>query len=125
MFRRKLLRSEDGMAAVEFALLSTAFLGMMFGGIYASVLGYTSASLHSAVESAARCRALGTTCTNATTTVNYATARFDNMSGATPTFTSTTATCGNVVTGTVNFRLNWIISSSVIPLSASSCFSTQ
>jgi Flp pilus assembly protein TadG len=125
MARKNLLRDENGIAAIEFALYSTVFLSMMFGGVYMSILGYTSASLHSAVESAARCRALGTTCTNAATTITYATGKFENMTGATPTFTSTTAGCGNQVTGTVNYRLNWFLSTSTIPLSATSCFATQ
>jgi Flp pilus assembly protein TadG len=125
MASRQLLHDENGIAAVEFALYSTVFLAMMFGGIYTSILGYTTASLHSAVESAARCRALGTTCTDAATTVSYATSKFDNMTGSTPSFTSTTAACGNQVTGTVNYRLNWLLSTSTIPLSATSCFTTQ
>jgi Flp pilus assembly protein TadG len=125
MARKHLFRDENGIAAVEFALYSTVFLAMMFGGIYMSILGYTSASLHSAVESAARCRALGTTCTDATTTVNYATAKFENMTGSTPTFTSATAACGNQVTGTVSYHLNWFLKTSTIPLSATSCFATQ
>ncbi len=47
---KRLLHSERGAAAVEFAIYSTAFLAMLFGGIYASIAGYTSASLHAAVE---------------------------------------------------------------------------
>ena len=125
MASKRLLRDERAIATVEFALYSTVFLAMMFGGIYMSILGYTSASLHSAVESAARCRALGTTCTNAATTITYATSKFENMTGSTPTFTSTTAACGNQVTGTVSYRINWFISTSTIPLSATSCFATQ
>ena len=56
-----------------------------------SILGYTSSSLHAAVESAARCRAMGTTCTDAATTQTFAAAKFHNLTGNTATFTSTTS----------------------------------
>src|SRR5689334_5329995 len=97
----RLARNENGAAAIEFAIYSSAFLAMLFGGIYASILGYTSSSLHSAVESAARCRAMGTTCTDATTTQNYAATKFHNLTGNSATFTSTTPACGNQVTASM------------------------
>ena len=78
---KRLLRNDEGAAAIEFAIYSTAFFAMLFGGIYASILGYTSSSLHAAVESAARCRAMGTTCTDAATTQNFAAAKFHNLTG--------------------------------------------
>jgi Flp pilus assembly protein TadG len=126
MFRaNRLLRNERGAAAVEFAIYSTAFFAMLFGGIYASVAGYTSASLHAAVESAARCRAMGTTCTDATTTQDYATAKFHNITGASATFVSTSPACGNNVTGSINYRMDWIFVKRTITLSAASCFPNQ
>ncbi len=122
---RRLCRNERGAAAVEFAIYSTAFFAMLFGGIYASVAGYTSASLHAAVESAARCRAMGTTCTDATTTQDYAAARFHNMTDATATFVSTSPACGNNVTGSINYRMDWIFVKRTITLSAAACFPNQ
>lgn len=121
----RLLRNEEGAAAIEFAIYSTAFFAMLFGGIYASILGYTSSSLHAAVEAAARCRAMGTTCTNATTTQDFATAKFHNLTGGTATFTSTTAACGNQVTGSMNYNLKYILGSRTVALSAASCFPVQ
>ena len=122
---KRLLRNDDGAAAVEFAIYSTAFFAMLFGGIYASILGYTSSSLHAAVESAARCRAMGTTCTDAATTQTFAAAKFHNLTGNTATFTSTTATCGNQVTATMNYDLKFIISQRTVALSAAACFPVQ
>jgi Flp pilus assembly protein TadG len=119
---KRLLRNDEGAAAIEFAIYSTAFFAMLFGGIYASILGYTSSSLHAAVESAARCRAMGTTCTDATTTQNYAAAKFHNLSDSTATFTSTTAACGNQVTATMNYNLKFIIGQRTVALSAAACF---
>ena len=122
---KRLFRNEDGAAAIEFSVYSTAFLAMLFGGIYASILGYTSSSLHAAVEAAARCRAMGTTCTDATTTQNYAAAKFHNLTGGTATFSSDTPACGNRVTGSINYRMNWILTTRTVPLSAAACFPVQ
>jgi len=122
---KRLLRNDEGAAAVEFAIYSTAFFAMLFGGIYASILGYTSSSLHAAVESAARCRAMGTTCTDATTTQNFAAAKFHNLTGNTATFTATSPACGNQVTATMNYNLKFIIAQRTVALSAAACFPTQ
>jgi Flp pilus assembly protein TadG len=119
---KMMLVNAAGAATVEFALYSTVFFAMLFGGLYASMLGYASATLHHSVEAAARCRAMGITCTDATTTQTYAAAQFKNLTGSTPTFTSVSDTCGQKVTGTVNLKLNWILSSSTIPMSATACF---
>lgn len=122
MTTRNLLKDVNGAAAVEFAIYSTLFFAMLFGSIYASILGYTSVSLNGAVESAARCRSLGVTCTDSATTITYAASKFHDLAGVTPTFTSDTAACGNRVSARASFKLNWIISSSTIPLSATACF---
>lgn len=119
---KRLARNERGATAIEFALYATMFFGLLFGGFYASLLGYTTASLHEAVESAARCRSMGITCTDATTTQTYASHAFHNVTPATPTFVSSKVACGNQVTGTMDYNLQWIVSSSTIHLSASSCF---
>jgi Flp pilus assembly protein TadG len=122
---RRLRRNEDGVAVIEFAIYSTAFFAMLFGGIYASILGFTSSSLHEAVEAGARCSALGITCTDAATTQAYAASAFHNLTGATPSFVAGSAACGKTVTGTLNYNLDWILSSRTIHLSATSCFPLQ
>ncbi len=122
---KRLSRNEDGVAAVEFAIYSTAFFAMLFGGIYASILGFTSASLHEAVEAGARCSAMGVTCTDASTTQTYAGSAFHNLTTATPSFVAATATCGKQVTGTIDYDFHWIISTKTIHLSAVSCFPLQ
>ncbi len=122
---KRLLHSERGAAAVEFAIYSTAFLAMLFGGIYASIAGYTSASLHAAVESAARCRAMGTTCTDATSTQNFAAAKFHNLTDTSATFVSSSPACGNNVTGSINYRMDWILVKRTVALTAAACFPNQ
>ncbi|MBV9527190.1 TadE/TadG family type IV pilus assembly protein [Sphingomonas sp.] len=121
----QLRRDEQGATAVEFALLSTAFLGLMFAGIYASMMGFTAASLQSATESAARCRAMSVTCTDATTTQNFAATKFYKITGNAPTFVSTTDTCGNKVTGSMNFTMFYIVGSKTVSISSAACFPTQ
>jgi Flp pilus assembly protein TadG len=124
-FLKRLRRSEDGATAVEFALYSTVFFAMLFGGIYMSLLGFSAASLQSATESAARCRAMGTTCTDATTTQTYAATKFHKVGGATPTFVSTTDTCGNKVTGSMTFTVRYILGTKTVSISSASCFPSQ
>ena len=122
---KRLARNEDGVAAVELAIYATAFFAMLFGGIYASILGFTSSSMHEAVEAAARCSALGVTCTDATSTQTYAASAFHNLTTGTPTFTASDAACGKQVSGTIDYTFNWIISTKTIHVSASSCFPLQ
>jgi Flp pilus assembly protein TadG len=122
---KRLRRSEDGATAVEFALYSTVFFAMMFGGIYMSFLGFSAASLQAATESAARCRAMGTTCTDATTTQNFARTKFHSVAGSAPTFVSTSATCGNRVTGAMTFSVKYILGTKTVNITSAACFPTQ
>ncbi|WP_458388238.1 TadE family protein [Sphingomonas sp. F9_3S_D5_B_2] len=122
---RRLAANESGATAIEFSILATAFFALLFGGISASFVGYTSSSLHGAVESAARCRALAVTCTDATTTQTYAARKFRGITRTAATFTSTTQACGNNVTGSLNYRVDWIVASRTFRLRARSCFPTQ
>lgn len=120
---QKLARDANGAAAVEFALYSMVFFAMLFGAFYASLLGWTDANLHFAVQAAARCRSIGTACTDTSTTEDFAAKKFTNVTGNTPDFeVDDAATCGNQVTGAIDFQMNWILSSSTIPLTAQACF---
>ena len=115
--------NRDGAGAVEFALVAPLMLMFIIGGMYLSMLGFTAASLHYAVEAGARCRSVNTTiCTNAATTQTYAAAQFVKIAGDTATFTATTPACGNQVAGTVTFVLRAGVSRYNIPLSATACF---
>jgi Flp pilus assembly protein TadG len=122
---KRLWRNDGGAAAVEFAIYSTAFFAMLFGGIYASILGFTSASMHEAVEAAARCSALGVTCTDATSTQNYAASAFHNLTSATPSFTASNQSCGKQVSGTLTYDFKWVLASKTVTISAVSCFPLQ
>ena len=70
-------------------------------------------------------KAMATTCTDTTTTQNYATAKFHNLTAASATFVSTSPACGNKVTGSVDYRMDWIFVKRTITLSAAACFPNQ
>ena len=69
MIRRawRLLADRRGTTAVEFALISTVLLPMLFGTIELGMLMWTRNALQSTAELTARCVALGSTqCTDGT-----------------------------------------------------------
>ena len=121
----RIIRDDKGVAAVEFALVASVFLAMLFGAISSSIMGYSITSLHSAVEAAARCRSLGTTCKDKASTEAFAATKFHNVSGQAPTFALVQVDpqpCGHQVTGKLDYNFNWIIGSTTIPVTAAACF---
>ena len=124
-FFKRLQRNENGATAVEFALYSTVFFAMLFGGIYVSFLGFSAASLQSATESAARCRAMGTTCTDATTTQNLRRDQVPQRDWRRTDLRFDYRTCGNKVTGSMNFNVKYILGRKTIALSSAACFPSQ
>jgi len=68
----QLKSDESGAAAVEFALVSSAFITFMFGIAYAAIMLHTNASLQWAVETTIRQAAINpsVTETQLTTTLN-------------------------------------------------------
>lgn len=118
----RLARHDRGNTAVEFALILPAFLMVLLGGFYLALLAFAASSMQYAVEAGARCASVNTTvCTNSTTTIAYARARF-SAGGATPIFTSTTATCGHRVTGSMTYPLRTGLATINVPLSSAACF---
>jgi Flp pilus assembly protein TadG len=118
------LRKDDrGNAMVEFAMILPVFIMIVIGGMYVALIGFTAASMHYAVQAGARCASLNTSvCTNNTTTAAFTKGKFWGTTLATPTFSSSTATCGHVVSGSITTSLNTGFKVIAIPLTASSCF---
>lgn len=123
-----LWHDRSGGAAVEFAILAPAFLMMLIGTIMLAMMFFTMASLHFAVETAARCASVKTTvCTSAVTTQAVAASTYFGATAA-PTFICTGRTCGgssacgNQVTGQVDFTLDWGMGRLVTPLRAAACY---
>jgi len=124
----KFARDRRGIAAIEFALLAPAFLMLLVGTMTMSMLFFTATGLHFATEAAARCASVqATICSDATTTKAFAATKYFGSTKA-ATFSCTgrvcggTASCGNLVTGTVTVTLDVGIASYSTPLRADACF---
>ena len=117
---------ELGATTVEFAVIASAFVMMLVGGMHLSMLGFTAANLHYATEHGARCGAVQTTrCTSSTSAQSAAAAAFQNITGQTATFTATpTASCGYQMVGSVTYALQTGFSRINVPLSATACYPT-
>jgi len=122
---RRLIRrfwlEERGAAAAEFVLILAPMIMLTIGAINLSLMIYTVSTLNYAAEDAARCASVKTTiCTNQTTTDAYAKSRYKGP--VAPTFTRTSAACGNRVVGTANYTFSTGFTSTIIPLSATACY---
>jgi len=63
MKANRLIVDQDGAVAVEFALVSTAFIAVVFGLCYLGIMLYNNMSLQWAVEKAARVAEINTAAT--------------------------------------------------------------
>ena len=119
----RLARSQGGAAAVEFAMVLPAFVGLIVSSIFVAQLMYEASSLRYAVEAAARCASVNTTvCTSTTTTQTYAASKYLGPTSPAPTFTASNGGCGHTVTGSVTYVLQTGVRNINVPLSASACF---
>jgi TadE-like protein len=109
------VRSERGVSAVELAILGPFYLTLLLGVIQGSLLIFTQANLHYAVQKGVRCTALQNS--GCPSPASYYVAP-----GAAPVFTSTQQTCGQALTATVTYTLSVVLYQTTIPLSATSCF---
>jgi Flp pilus assembly protein TadG len=122
IFRTRALKDARGTAAVEFALVAPAFIGLAVGTFYVCLCLFLTGSLHYAVEQAARCASVNTTlCSGSSAIVTYAQNNYFGP-GGTPNFTYAAAACGNSVTATMNYVLDVGLRRFTIPVSATACF---
>jgi Flp pilus assembly protein TadG len=84
--RPAILSRSDGTAAVEFAILMPVFLTFLLGIVEFGRLMWTQAALQFAVEAAARCYAIDTTCTTASATQTYASQQIFGLTVASSAF---------------------------------------
>jgi Flp pilus assembly protein TadG len=116
------LLDNSGATAVEFAIVAPAFVGLIIATLYLCMGLFLIGSLHFAVEDAARCASVNTaTCSDSSSITSYAQSRYFGPSSS-PIFTYASASCGNSVTGTVNYVANLYWRSVTIPISATACF---
>jgi Flp pilus assembly protein TadG len=115
---------ERGASAVEFGIIVTAFLSMLFGIINVAMVLWTQGSLHYAAEKAARCAAVASSSCNTTALIqSYALAQYYGRSlGGTNPFTYSATGCGNTVTASYTYSLAIpLIGTYSLPLSAAAC----
>jgi Flp pilus assembly protein TadG len=114
-------REQRGTTAVEFAIVSPVFIAMILGLLALCVCLFLVGSLHYSVEEAARCASVRTTvCKDASTTIAYAQSRYYGPSS--PTFSYTTAACGNSVTASINYVAQLGLTQVTVPVTAAACF---
>jgi Flp pilus assembly protein TadG len=136
-------RRSAGSTAVEFAIVCSALLALLFGLLDIGLVLWTKAAMQAAATLTARCAALGTTaCANAQQyAVNtVATWSMTGMVGTGNVWVQTNATCtstqGNVTAGkntvvtiTSTYWVNGLVQTGLIPaglasvtLNASACY---
>lgn len=121
MSRPTIVGCEGGTAAVEFALVLPALAMLLVGILYAGIVMYSVAGLHSAVETGARCYSVNSgQCNSASAAQTYAQSSYYGVGS--PTFTASTPSCGHQVSASLNIVFNAALAEWTIPLSATSCF---
>jgi Flp pilus assembly protein TadG len=97
---KRLIRDQKGAVAVEFALVSTAFLAMVIGLCYVGIMLFNNMSLQWAVEKAARVAEINSAATQSdiASAVNSYLAS-EGLPNATVTYSSTVS--GGVTTATI------------------------
>jgi len=122
---RAFLCDRSGATTAEFVLILPVLIVLSLGTINASFMLYAYARLHYAAADAARCRAVKTgVCSDDATTASYALSRLAGPLVA-PSFTRTTALCGNTVTGTATFKVNTGLTRTPITMQARACYPMQ
>jgi Flp pilus assembly protein TadG len=109
---------------VELGIILPVFLSMLFGIINVAMVLWTFGSLHYAVETAARCAAVGASnCTTASGIQTYALNQYSGQSlGGTNPFVYSATGCGNTVTASYTYSLVILfIATYSVPLSATAC----
>jgi Flp pilus assembly protein TadG len=119
--QKTLLAGDSGSTAVEFGLVLPGLAMLIVGTLYAGLVMYSIAGLHTAVEEGARCYSVNSgSCGSASAAQTYAQSHYYGLSK--PAFSASTPACGHLVTGTVSVVLSAGIASWTIPLSAQACY---
>jgi Flp pilus assembly protein TadG len=115
---------DSGTTAVEFALVGPPFLMLLAGIMYAGIVVFSAASMHYAVEGAARSYSVSSVisgqCGSAATAQSNAKTLY-NGTGS-PTFTASNPACGCQVNGKLSLVLNLGMAKWTVPLTATACF---
>ena len=116
---------ERGTTAVEFAIIAPVFISFVVGILYICMGLFLVGSLHYAVEEGARCASVRNSstqsCKDATGIINYTKSRYFGPSSS-PIFTYAAAACGNSVSASITYDMNFVLTKVSVPLSATACF---
>ena len=119
---RRLARTCEGAAAVEFAIIAPVLLMLLLGIIEAGHSLWTQNALNYAVEQAARCASIDkNNCGSAAQVQTYAASVAGTDFGSS-TFTVTAAACGNLVSASYPILLDIPYVGSALTLTAQSCY---
>jgi Flp pilus assembly protein TadG len=115
---------DSGTTAVEFGLVGPPFLMLLVATVWASFVVFSAASMHYAVEAAARSYSVSSVisgqCGSAATAQSNAKTLYQGTGS--PTFTASNPACGCQVNGTLNVVLNLGMANWTVPLTATACF---
>ena len=101
--RKELVRDCSGAIAIEFVIMLGPLLLLLLGTFDIGLLTLTDTRINFAVEAAAKCGAIGTTCTSPSDTAAYG-ASIAGLRGLDASgFSVTTAVCGMNVTATYSY----------------------
>jgi Flp pilus assembly protein TadG len=118
---RNIFICNGGAAALEFAIVLPALAALLIGGLYAGLVVYSAAGLHTAVEEAARCYSVNAAqCGTSSAAQTYAQTQYYGIHN--PTFSASIQTCGHQVTASVTVPLTAVVVNLDVPLTATSCF---
>ncbi|MFY9838649.1 MAG: TadE family protein [Xanthobacteraceae bacterium] len=119
--KNSFLTGDSGSTAVEFGLVLPGLAMLIVGTLYAGLVMYSIAGLHTAVEEGARCYSVNSgSCGSASEAQTYAQNHYYGLNK--PAFSASTPACGHQVAGTVSVILSAGIARWTIPLSAQACY---
>ena len=108
--KKTLLADPSGAAAVEFALVSSAFFSMIMGIAYIAIIAFNTVAINWAVKAAVRQAEIDTTATqdSITTTINNNLSSL-GLSTATVTYTITNLNGVNISNISASYQQNYSI----------------
>jgi Flp pilus assembly pilin Flp len=119
---RRLRAADEGTAAIEFALISPALFMLLFGILEVSRAYWVQGALSYAVEQAARCASIDTVVCGTATQIKSFAADRSGVTFDTTVFSSSTAACGRLVTGSLPFTFGIPFASHAVTLTARACY---
>lgn len=122
----KWLKEVRGSTAAEFALILTPLVLLTLGTINLGLMLYTVSTLHFAVQDTARWASIQWTISGAAPSdaaiQAHAAAKYSGPTLAVTFVRDTGAPCVNTIKGTADYNFTTGVTTTVVPLSVSSCY---